>query len=75
MFNAKVVYRLTKKSKIKKLQNIIKEQAMLGEDRMEILLNSPINGIDIDYNVIKYLKSKGFKYEQIDDKRAFISWR
>ena len=48
---------------------------MLVEDRMEILLNSPINGIDIDYNVIKYLKPKGFKYEQIDDKRAFISWR
>ena len=48
---------------------------MLGEDRMEILLNSPINGVDIDYNIIKYLKSKGFKYEQIDDKRAFISWR
>ena len=75
MFNAKIVYRLTKKSKIKKLQNIIKEQAMLGEDRMEILLNSPINGVDIDYNIIKYLKSKGFKYEQIDDKHAFISWR
>lgn len=75
MFNAKIIYRLTKKSKIKKLQNIIKEHAMLGEDRMGIILNSPINGIDIDDNIIKYLKSKGFKYEQVDDKHAFISWR
>ena len=75
MFNAKIIYRLTKKSKIKKLQNIIKEHAMLGEDSMGIILNSPINGIDIDDNIIKYLKSKGFKYEQVDDKHAFISWR
>lgn len=57
MFNAKTICRLTKKFKIKKLQNAIKETAILSEDRMEILLNSPINGIDID------------------DKRAFISWR
>ena len=75
MFNAKIICRLTKKSKIKKLQNIIKEQAMLGEDRMGIILNSPINGVDIDDNTIKYLKSKGFKYEQVDDKHAIISWR
>ena len=75
MFNVKTISRLTKKSKIKKLQNIIKEKAMLGEDRMGIILNSPINGVDIDDNIIKYLKSKGFKYEQIDDKHAFISWR
>lgn len=75
MFNVKTISRLTEKSKIKKLQNIIKEKAMLGEDRMGIILNSPINGVDIDDNIIKYLKSKGFKYEQIDDKHAFISWR
>ena len=75
MFNAKIISRLTKKSKLKKLQNIIKEKAMLGEDRMGVLLNSPINGVDIDNNVIKYLKSKGFKYEQVDDKHAIISWR
>lgn len=75
MFNAKIICKLTKKSKIKKLQNIIKELAMLGEDRMEIILNSAINGVDIDDNIIKYLKSKGFKYEQVDDRHAFISWR
>ena len=75
MFNVKTISRLTEKSKIKKLQNIIREKAMLGEDRMGIILNSPINGVDIDDNIIKYLKSKGFKYEQIDDKHAFISWR
>ena len=62
MINAKFIRRLTKKSKIKKLQNIIKEQAMIGEDHIGILLNSPINGVDID-DIIKYLKSKGFKYE------------
>ena len=75
MFNVKTISRLTEKSKIKKLQNIIKEKAMLGEDRMGIILNSPINGVDIDDNIIKYLKSKGFKYEQVDDKHAIISWR
>ena len=75
MFNAKIICRLTEKSKLKKLQNIIKEKAMLGEDRMGILLNSPINGVIIDNHVIKYLKSKGFKYEQVDDKHAIISWR
>ena len=75
MFNVKTISRLTEKSKIKKLQNIIKEKTMLGEDRMGIILNSPINGVDIDDNIIKYLKSKGFKYEQIDDKHSFISWR
>ena len=75
MFNAKIICRLTEKSKLKKLQNIIKEKAMLGEDSMGIILNSPINGVDIDDNIIKYLKSKGFKYEQVDDKHAIISWR
>ena len=75
MFNVKTICRLTKKFKIKRLQNVIKETAILGEDRMEILLNSPINGIDIDDNVIKYLKSKEFKYKQVDDKHAIISWR
>ena len=75
MFNAKIICRLTKKSKIKKLQNLIKEKAMLSEDFMGILLNSPINGVDIDDYMIKYLKSKGFKYDQVDDKHAFISWR
>ena len=30
MFNVKTICRLTKKSKIKKLQNVIKEKAMLG---------------------------------------------
>ena len=75
MFNVKTISRLTEKSKIKKLQNIIKEKAMLGEDRMGILLNSPINGVIIDNHTIKYLKSKGFKYEQVDDKHAIISWR
>ena len=75
MFNIKTISRLTKKSKIKKLQNLIKEKAMLGEDFMGILLNSPINGVDIDNHMIKYLKSKGFKYNQVDDKHAIISWR
>ena len=75
MFNAKIICRLTEKSKLKKLQNIIKEKAMLGEDRMGILLNSSINGVNIDAHAIKYLKSKGFKYEQVDDRHAFISWR
>ena len=75
MFNIKTICRLTKKSKIKKLQNLIKEKAMLGEDFMGILLNSPINGVDIDNHVIKYLKLKGFKYKQVDDKHAIISWR
>ena len=75
MFNAKIICRLTEKSKLKKLQNIIKEKAMLGEDRMGILLNSSINGVVIDTRAIKYLKSKGFKYEQVDDKHAIISWR
>ena len=75
MFNAKIICRLTEKSKLKKLQNIIKEKAMLGEDSMGILLNSPINGVVIDDNIINYLKSKGFKYEQVDDKHAIISWR
>ena len=75
MFNVKIICRLTEKSKLKKLQNIIKEKAMLGEDRMGILLNSPINGVNIDDRAIKYLKTKGFKYEQVDDKHAIISWR
>ena len=75
MIGANIICRLTKKSKIKKLQNIIKEQAMFGEDHIEILFNSPINGVDIDDDIIKYLKSKGFKYEQVDDKHAFISWK
>ena len=75
MFNIKKNRKQTSKSKIKKLQNIIKEQAMIGEDHIGILLNSPINGVDIDDDIIKYLKSKGFKYEQVDDKHAFISWR
>ena len=75
MFNAKTICKLTKKSKIKKLQNIIKEKALLGEDRMGIILNSPVNEVDIDDNIIKYLKLKGFKYKQVDNKHAFISWR
>ena len=75
MFNAKIICRLTEKSKLKKLQNIIKEKAMLGEDSMGILLNSPINGVNIDNHMIKYLKSKGFKYEQVDERHGIISWR
>ena len=75
MFNAKTICRLTKKSKIKKIQDIIKEKALLGEDFMGIILNSPVNDVDIDDNMIKYLKSKGFKYEQVDNKHAIISWR
>ena len=42
---------------------------------MAIILNSYIDGSFIDDNAIKYLKSKGFKYEQVDDKHAIISWR
>ena len=75
MFNAKIICRLTEKSKLKKLQNIIKKIAMLGEDRMVILLNSSINGVNIDNHMIKYLKSKGFKYEQVDERHGIISWR
>ena len=75
MFNAKIIYKLMEKSKIKKLKNIIKEKAMLGEDRMGITLDFTINGVNIDENIIRYLKSKGFKYEQVDDKHAIISWR
>ena len=75
MFNVKTICRLTKKSKIKKIQDIIKEKAMLGENFMGIVLNSPINGVVIDDNIINYLKSKGFKYEQVDDRHAIISWR
>ena len=75
MFNAKTICRITKKSKIKKIKDIIKEKALLGEYRMGIILNSPVNDVDIDDNMIKYLKSKGFKYEQVDDKHAIISWR
>lgn len=75
MFNAKTICRLTKKSKIKKLQNIIKEKALLGENRMGIILNSPVNEVDIDDDIIKYLKSKGFKYKEVDNKHAFISWK
>lgn len=75
MFNVKTICRLTKKSKIKKIQDIIKEKAMLGENFMGIVLNSPINSVDIDEDMIKYLKSKGFKYEQNDNKSAVISWR
>ena len=75
MFNAKTICRLTKKTKIKKLKNIIKERAFLGEDYMGILLDSSINGVTIDNHIIKYLKSKGFKYEQVDEKHGIISWR
>ena len=75
MFNAKTICRITKKSKIKKIKDIIKEKALLGEYRMGIILNSPVNDVDIDDNMIKYLKSKGFKYKQVDNKRAIISWR
>lgn len=75
MFNAKIIYKLMEKSKIKKLKNIIKEKAMLGEDCMGITLDFTINGVNIDENIIRYLKSKGFKYEQVDDKHAIISWR
>ena len=75
MFNAKTLCKLTKKSKIKKIKEIIKENALLGEDHMGIILNSPVNDVDIDDNMIKYLKLKGFKYKQVDNKRAIISWR
>ena len=75
MFNAKTICRITKKSKIKKIKDIIKEKALLGEYRMGIILNSPVNDVDIDDNMIEYLKSKGFKYKQVDNKRAIISWR
>ena len=75
MFNAKTICRITEKSKIKKIKDIIKEKALLGEYRMGIILNSPVNDVDIDDNMIKYLKSKGFKYKQVDNKRAIISWK
>ena len=75
MFNAKTICRITEKSKIKKIKDIIKEKALLGEYRIGIILNSPVNDVDIDDNMIKYLKSKGFKYKQVDNKRAIISWK
>ena len=75
MFNIRKIRRITKKAKIKNIEKLIEERAKRGENFMGILLNSPINGVDIDNHMIKYLKSKGFKYNQVDDKHAIISWR
>lgn len=74
MFNIKNIRRITKKAKIKNIEKLIEERAKQGQNFMGILLNSPIEGI-IDKNVIEYLKSKGFKIEQDDNKTAIISWK
>lgn len=74
MFNIKKIRRITKKAKIKNIEKLIEERAKQGQNFMGILLNSPTDGV-IDKNVIEYLKSKGFKIEQDDNKTAIISWR
>lgn len=74
MFSIKKIRRITKKAKIKNIEKLIEERAKRGQNFMGILLNSPIDGI-IDKNVIEYLKSKGFKIEQDDNKTAVISWK
>ena len=74
MFNIKKIRRITKKAKIKNIEKLIEERAKQGQNFMGILLNSPIDGV-IDKHVIEYLKSKGFKIEQDDNKTAVISWR
>lgn len=74
MFNIKKIRRITKKAKIKNIEKLIEERAKQGQNFMGILLNSPIEGI-IDKNVIEYLKSKGFKIEQNDNKTTVISWK
>lgn len=74
MFNIKKIRRITKKAKIKNIEKLIEERAKRGQNFMGILLNSPIDGV-IDKHVIEYLKSKGFKIEQDDNKTAVISWK
>lgn len=74
MFNIKKIRRITKKAKIKNIEKLIEERAKQGQNFMGILLNSPIDGV-IDKHVIEYLKSKGFKIEQDNNRTAVISWK
>lgn len=73
MFNVKKIRKLTTKSRIKIVETLIKRRAEKGIDSMTILTNHPTSDIHIDENVIKSLKSKGFKVEN----KSFtidISW-
>lgn len=73
MFNAKKIRKLTVKSRIKIVEKLIEKHAKQGIDTMTILINHPTSNVHVDENVIKSLKSKGFKIEN-DYHTLNISW-
>ena len=74
MFNVKKIRKLTAKSRIKIVEKLIEKRAEQGIDNMTILIDHPTSKIQIDENVIKSLKSKGFTVEN-KCYTLIISWK
>ena len=78
MFNIKKIRKQTLKSRIKTIKKYIKWSVEQGEDHTEIIFKDLFYKKDVcvftDVYVLDYLKSKGFKIKQDDDK-LIISWK